>query len=37
MTEPAAAVDAANLPRPTGGPVVSMFLTVRSVAHSRQF
>ncbi len=37
MTEPAAAVDTANLPRPTDGPVVSMFLTVRSVAKSRQF
>ena len=37
MTEPAAAVDAANLPRPTDGPVVSIFLTVRSVAKSRQF
>jgi hypothetical protein len=28
MTEPAAAVDATNLTRPTDGPVVSMFLTV---------
>ncbi len=37
MSEPAAAVDASNLPRPTDGPVVSMFLTVRSVARSRQF
>ncbi len=37
MTGPAAAVDAANLPKPTDGPVVSMSLTVGSVAESRQF
>ncbi len=37
MAEPPAAVDTANLPRPTNGPVVSVFLTVRSVAQSRQF
>ena len=31
MAEPPTAVDVANLPRPTDGPVVSMFLTVADI------
>ena len=37
MTDSASAIDSANLPAPSDGPVVSMFITVRSVALSRQF
>ena len=37
MTEPAPRIDYANLPAPAEGIVVTMFITVRSVARSRDF
>jgi catechol 2,3-dioxygenase-like lactoylglutathione lyase family enzyme len=37
MTEPAPHIDFANLPSPTDGLLVTLFLTVRSVARSRDF
>jgi len=37
MTEPAPYFDVANLPAPAEGIVVTMFITVRSVARSRDF
>ena len=37
MTEPAPHIDYANLPAPAEGIVVTMFITVRSVARSRDF
>ena len=37
MTEPAPYIDVANLPAPAEGIVVTMFITVRSVARSRDF
>jgi catechol 2,3-dioxygenase-like lactoylglutathione lyase family enzyme len=37
MTEPAPHIDFANLPSPTEGVLVTLFLTVRSVARSREF
>ena len=37
MTEPSPYVDVANLPAPAEGIVVTMFITVRSVARSRDF
>jgi hypothetical protein len=35
MTEPPPYIDVANLPAPAEGIVVTMFITVRSVARSR--
>ena len=37
MTEPSPYIDVANLPAPAEGIVVTMFITVRSVARSRDF
>ena len=37
MTEPAPRIDVANLPAPTEGIVVTLFITVRHVARSRDF
>jgi hypothetical protein len=37
MTEPSPYIDVANLPAPAEGIVVTMFITVRSVAQSRDF
>ncbi len=37
MTEPAEQIDYANLPAPDSGFVVTMFITVRKVARSRDF
>ena len=37
MTEPSPRIDVANLPAPAEGIVVTMFITVRSVARSRDF
>ena len=37
MTESAPHIDYANLPAPAEGIVVTMFITVRSVARSRDF
>src|SRR6201994_2844148 len=37
MTESAPRIDYANLPAPTEGILVTMFITVRSVARSRDF
>ncbi len=37
MTEPSPYIDIANLPAPAEGIVVTMFITVRSVARSRDF
>ena len=37
MTEPSPPIDVANLPAPAEGIVVTMFITVRSVARSRDF
>ncbi len=37
MTEPSPHIDVANLPAPAEGIVVTMFITVRSVARSRDF
>ena len=37
MTEPPPYIDVANLPAPAEGIVVTMFITVRSVARSRDF
>jgi catechol 2,3-dioxygenase-like lactoylglutathione lyase family enzyme len=37
MTENAPAIDFANLPAPSDGFVVTLFITVREVARSRQF
>ena len=37
MTEPSPYIDVANLPAPADGIVVTMFITVRSVARSRDF
>ena len=37
MTEPAAPIDLANLPAPTEGILVTLFITVRKVARSRDF
>ena len=37
MTEPAPDIDYANLPSPTAGFMVTMFITVRKVARSRDF
>jgi len=37
MTEPAARIDVANLPAPDEGLVMTLFLTVRTVARSRDF
>jgi hypothetical protein len=37
MTEPAPSLDVTNLPAPAEGIVVTMFITVRSVARSRDF
>jgi hypothetical protein len=37
MTEPGLRTDYANLPAPTEGFLVTMFLTVRKVARSRDF
>ena len=37
MTEPAPRIDVANLPEPTEGILVTLFITVRNVARSRDF
>jgi catechol 2,3-dioxygenase-like lactoylglutathione lyase family enzyme len=37
MTEPSPYIDVANLPAPAEGVVVTLFITVRSVARSRDF
>ena len=37
MTEPAPRIDVANLPAPAEGFVVTLFITVRKVARSRDF
>ena len=37
MTEPAPRIDYANLPTPTEGFLVTLFITVRKVARSRDF
>ena len=37
MTEPSPYIDVASLPAPAEGIVVTMFITVRSVARSRDF
>ena len=37
MTQPSPRIDYANLPAPTEGFVVTMFISVRSVARSRDF
>jgi catechol 2,3-dioxygenase-like lactoylglutathione lyase family enzyme len=37
MTEPSPYIDVANLPAPAEGIVVTLFITVRSVARSRDF
>jgi hypothetical protein len=37
MTEPAPRIDYANLPAPEEGILVTLFITVRSVARSRDF
>jgi hypothetical protein len=37
MAEPAPYIDYANLPAPTEGIVMTMFITVRKVARSRDF
>src|SRR5260370_35347671 len=37
MTEPAARIDLANLPAPDEGILVTLFITVRKVARSRDF
>src|SRR5436305_6486060 len=37
MTEPAPGIDFANLPAPEEGILVTLFITVRSVARSRDF
>ena len=37
MTEPSPYIDVANLPAPTEGIVATLFITVRSVARSRDF
>jgi catechol 2,3-dioxygenase-like lactoylglutathione lyase family enzyme len=37
MTEPAPKIDYANIPAPTEGLLVAMFITVRHVARSRDF
>ena len=37
MTEPAPYIDYANLPSPAEGIVMTMFITVRKVARSRDF
>ena len=37
MTEPAPRIDFANLPAPTEGVLVTLFITVRKVARSRDF
>src|ERR1700742_3513402 len=37
MTEPAPRIDFANLPSPTEGILVTLFITVRTVARSRDF
>ena len=37
MTEPSPYIDVANLPAPAEGIIVTMFITVRSVAPSRDF
>ena len=37
MTEPAPRIDFANLPGPEEGFLVTLFITVRSVARSRDF
>ena len=37
MTEPSPYIDVANLPAPAEGFAVTMFITVRSVARSRDF
>ncbi len=37
MTQPSPRIDYANLPAPTEGILVTMFITVRKVARSRDF
>ena len=37
MTDRPPAIDVANLPTPTDGFLVTLFITVRKVARSRQF